>query len=218
MRFYMIVLTAYSILATVLLVLLIIQNRELKHLGAGGQLEVNYDEVVSIEVGDAPVLGPADAPITLVEFSDFECPACIAVSGAIDGLVDKYPGQVRRIYKHFPLAIHPKAIPAAAAAMAAHVQGQFWPMRDRLFALEGALDEEAYVAAAEAMNLDVDAFREDMKEAVWQELIHRDREEGLAAGVRGTPTFFVNGVRIPAVNPDVIEKVMRKLAPNLKRG
>ena len=184
MRFYMIVLTLYSILATALVVLLALQNRELKNVG--NQLadrEVNYDEVHEIDIAGAPATGPEEAPITLVEFSDFQCPACIAVSSAVNDLVERYPGKVRRVFKHFPLSMHPDATPAAAASMAAHIQGQFWPMRDQLFTLKGNLNEETFLAAAQALELDMNAFQEDMGPDVWKDLIQEHRQQGIDIGV-----------------------------------
>jgi protein-disulfide isomerase len=143
-----------------------------------------------------PAKGPADAPITLVEFSDYECPFCKAAEGVVKQVLGRYPTQVKLVFKSFPLDNHPKARPAAEAALCAEEQGKFWEMHDALFAKAPQIAPEQLSAIATGLGLDAAKFDECVKAKRFAAQIDADLAEGKKAGVAGTPAFYVNGVPI----------------------
>jgi len=151
------------------------------------------DEIHEVEIGDSPVRGAADAPVTIVEFSDFQCPYCGRVGPTLERLLEEYPGQVRVVYKHLPLSFHEHALPAAKAAVAAGRQGKFWEMHDALFASQRQLGEEKYRELAEELGLDVEQFERDYKSEEVAMEVAQDMNQARKLGVTGTPGFFVNG-------------------------
>lgn len=154
------------------------------------------DDPVSIPVAGAPFLGPQNAPITLVEFSDFQCPYCIAAFSEIKVILDRYPSQVKLVFKEFPLEIHSHAEFAATAALAAHKQGKFWVMHDAMFASPNHdLSRPGILALAQKNGLDIKRFEADLDSTDVHETLVRDIQDGDRAGVQGTPTLFVNGKR-----------------------
>ena len=199
MKFYTWTLAIYSVIATVLIIMLAMQNRELKQgAGAPGAPQtVNYDERVEIPIGDSPVLGEADAPVTITVFSEFECPFCARANEVVTELMKAHPGKIRLVYKSYPLDRHVNARPAAAAALAAGAQGKFWEMHDLLYLLQDGLNEEEYMSIAASLELDMERFQEEMALARWEDRINADWALGNDIGVNATPTFFVNGVRLP---------------------
>ena len=147
-----------------------------------------------LPVEGSPVKGPADAPITIVEFADYQCPFCARSEGLIDQALQAYPTQARFVYKHFPLtANHPQALPAALAAVAAQKQGKFWEMHEILFANQKALSPEQIEGYAKQIGLDMKRFKADLESDAVKEQVEADRRLARRAGVRGTPTVFVNG-------------------------
>jgi protein-disulfide isomerase len=155
---------------------------------------------VDIEVGDSPILGLSDAPVTLVEYSDFQCPFCAGANPLIKNLVEKYGEDLRVVFKHFPLSIHPAARPAAIASCVAQAQGRFWELHDVLLASYRTLQgtDEALASYAREAGLDVDRWIADRR-AKAEECARRvdaDIAQGRSIGVRGTPTLFVNGKRV----------------------
>ncbi len=153
------------------------------------------DDAVSIPVAGAPFTGPRNAPITLVEFSDFQCPYCTAAFPQIKALLQAYPTQVKLIFKEFPLEIHSQADLAAAAAVAANKQGKFWAMHDAMFTHHDDLSRKAILAMAKQNGLDMNRFETDMDSTEVRETVVRDVQDGDRAGVEGTPTIFINGQR-----------------------
>jgi len=153
------------------------------------------DEPVHISVAGAPVKGPDNAVISLVEFSDFQCPYCAAAVPQIDALLRAYPTQIKLIYKQFPLEIHSQAELAAAAAVAAQKQGKFWPMYETLFQHHDNLSRQNIVEMAKLNGLDISRFETDMDSTDVRETVIRDVQDGNRAGVEGTPTLFINGQR-----------------------
>jgi protein-disulfide isomerase len=140
--------------------------------------------------------GPANAPVTLIQYADFECLHCARAQPILRQLREEIPDAFRRVFRHFPLvADHPRSAMAARAAVAAARQGRFWEMHDRLFEYQAHLNLEAFELHAEDIGLDVERFRRDMTDSASTERIQRDLTSGRASGVRGTPTFFLNGVR-----------------------
>jgi protein-disulfide isomerase len=151
------------------------------------------EEPVKIAVDGAPVKGPADARITLVEFSDFECPFCSAAVKQVDTVMAAYPKDVKLIYKQFPLSMHPHAELAAEASLAAREQGKFWEMYEVLFKNFRQLSRANILAMAKEIGLDVDKFKSDLDSGKYKAAIERDIADGEAANVYGTPAFYING-------------------------
>lgn len=166
-----------------------------------------------VEAGDNPALGPADAPITLIEFSDYECPFCARWHQQVyQRLMKEYEGKIRFVYRDFPLEnIHPNAVPAAIAAHCAGEQGAYFPFHDALFSYELGLNREAYLTYAERLGLDVTAFQTCLDEARYAEKVRDNLNYGLSLGVSSTPTFFVNGLIIIGAQPfEVFKQVIDK--------
>jgi protein-disulfide isomerase len=153
------------------------------------------DDPVKIPVEGAPSTGPSSAPITLVEFSDFQCPYCAAAVPQINAVLKAYPTQVKLIFKQYPLEMHSQADLAAAAAIAAQKQGKFWPMHDSLFAHHDDLSRDTILSLAQQNGLDMERFKEDLNSTGVHETVVRDVQDGDRAGVEGTPTLFINGQR-----------------------
>lgn len=142
------------------------------------------------------IRGPADAPFTLVEYGDFECPFCGRSTGMIGELQDEMGDELRYVFRHLPLPdVHPHAELAAEAAEAAARQGEFWPMHDLLYAHQGELDIEDLIGYAGHLDLDVDRFVADIREGGTSTRIREDAASADASGAHGTPTFFVDGWR-----------------------
>src|SRR5262249_8979460 len=133
--------------------------------------------------------------ITIVEFSDFECPYCSKAAVKVEAALRAYPNDVRLVYKQFPLPDHPHAAMAAQAALAAHAQDKFWPMHDKLFANFRRLSEETIREIATEVGLDMVKFEADRKSAQVKKIVDKDIADGDHVEVRGTPTFFINGKR-----------------------
>ena len=159
-------------------------------------------EVETIDIRNAPTRGPTDAPVTLVVFSDFECPFCSKLAGSLRQLEDEYPGKLRIAFKHKPLPMHKQARAAARAAMAAHAQGRFWEYHDALFnRSQGALDQAGLERRAADLGLDATRLGRDMRAAKVDALIAADEQEAEQLGLLATPTLFVNGRRLMGAQP-----------------
>jgi protein-disulfide isomerase len=147
--------------------------------------------VVQLSDGNDPSIGPANAPVTIVEYGDFECPICKESVAVLKQLRRLYPEQVRLVYRDFPLPAHPQARPAAEAAQCAHEQGQFWAYHDALFA--HAPEVPDYLELAQRLHLNSRAFDDCLVSAQTKAAVSKDLEEAQRLGLSGTPTFFVNG-------------------------
>jgi protein-disulfide isomerase len=140
--------------------------------------------------------GPADAPVVLVEYGDYQCPHCGRAYWVVKRLQRALDGELRFVFRNFPVTeIHSEALNASCAAEAAAVQDSFWRMHDSLFEHQDRLDEENLFAYASALHLDVRKFARDMRSRKVEEKVERDFEGGVRSGVNGTPTFFINGAR-----------------------
>jgi len=156
----------------------------------------SYLEPLRTEVATAghPSRGPATAPVTIVEFSDFECPFCYGLYPTLRMIERNYPEQVRIVYRQFPLShIHPRAQKAAEASLCAHDQGRFWEMHDSLFGFQEQLGVDALKQRAEEFKLDMATFNACLDSGSKADAIKKDMADAAQAGVTGTPTFFVNG-------------------------
>jgi protein-disulfide isomerase len=142
------------------------------------------------------IRGPADAPVTLVQYGDFECPYCGAAYPIVKDVQKQMGERLRFVFRNFPITTsHPHAEQAAEAAEAAGAQGRFWEMHDHLYENQKHLREDDLHSYAEALGIDVDVFDKELAEHVHAERIHEDFMSGVRSGVNGTPTFFINSVR-----------------------
>jgi protein-disulfide isomerase len=163
------------------------------------QVEKSYhnrfdpDKIRSVDVGTSPVKGPVGAPITLIEFADFECPFCAAFAPVLEQVVTNHQSDVRFVYKFMPLSGHPHGEPAARAAIAALVQGKFWEMHDKLFANREHLEQSDLDSYAKDLGLDLSRFHTDMQSQATTDRLAADRKQADALDVKGTPTIYVNG-------------------------
>jgi protein-disulfide isomerase len=140
------------------------------------------------------VLGPEHAPVTVVEYADFECPNCKQAAPAVKLLLERFAERVRFAFRHFPLEeVHPHALLAAEAAECAGAQGQFWPMHDLLFEQQLHLKTNQLHGYAERLRLDMARYTAELDDQVYLQRIREHQRSGRDSGVRGTPTFFVNG-------------------------
>lgn len=158
----------------------------------------DYDKVYTIPVGSSPLMGPADLPVTIVEFSDFQCPYCASAKPLLAQVLQKYEGRVNYTFKHFPLSFHPAAKPTAIASLAAQEQGKFWPMHDVLFQNQRTLDPGKLEEYAQAAGLDVERFKLDLasKRAEYEKRVDADFALGQSIDVRGTPTLYIGGKKV----------------------
>lgn len=154
-----------------------------------------------VKVDGSPSRGPESAKVTVVEFSDFRCPFCARVNPTLLRLRQEYGDDLRIVFKHLPLSIHPKAPAAHAASVAAHRQGQFWEMHDKMFEGQRLQSEAQYVAWAGELGLDLDRFKADMKSSAVKAVVDADLKEAESLGVTGTPAFFINGRYLSGAQP-----------------
>ena len=156
------------------------------------------------------VRGRQDAPVTIMVFSDYQCPYCIRSEPVLAEVLERYPERVRLVHRHFPLdGIHAQARPASEAAMCADEQGRFWEYHDAIFARGGRLSPESFDEIGEELDLDRDAFATCVEERRYEDFVQADFEAGQAAGVTGTPAFFVNGIALRgARDADEISRVV----------
>jgi len=165
------------------------------------ELENQFKNPVKIEQGASPSKGPDSAKVTVIEFSDFQCPYCKRGKETVDELLKAYPNDVRVVFKHLPLAFHPHAMPAAKAATAAQKQGKFWEMHDALFNNQEKLSDEFYEAKAKELGLDVVKFKADFADPATEAQVKADMEIAQKHGIQGTPGFLVGGVAVRGAYP-----------------
>lgn len=141
------------------------------------------------------------AQVTLVEFGDFQCPACGAVHPLVKQMLDGYGDKVNFVFRHYPLSQHPNALPAANAVEAAGAQGKFWEMYNKVYESQSEWSTannvlEIFNGYAKDLGLDVNKFSDEVKNQKYKERIDKDRNDGLTLGVDATPTFYINGVKV----------------------
>jgi protein-disulfide isomerase len=148
------------------------------------------------------ILGRPDAPVTVLEYGDYECPFCRGAARDVHEMLGRYPDTVRFVFRNFPIAeLHPHAVQAAQAAEAAGAQGQFWPMYERLLQPSSMLDLGSLLDCAADLDLDVDRFRDEVTGSRHAPKIDRDVREAVKDGVNATPKFYVDGQRIDGKLP-----------------
>ena len=171
--------------------------------GAGAAPSVEYEASNYYDESD-PMLGDPNAPVTIVEFSDFECPFCARFYSQTYKLIkEDYidTGKANIVFRDFPLAFHPQAEPAAIAAECAHEQGKFWEFHDLIFENQARLSPSAYLGWAEDLELDMDQFSDCVDSQKYKSEVAKDYNDGGRLGITGTPGFFVNGELITGAQP-----------------
>jgi protein-disulfide isomerase len=140
------------------------------------------------------VLGPEHAPVTVVEYGDFECPHCKQATGTVKLMLARFESKVRFAFRHFPLeGVHPHALRAAEAAECAGGQGRFWEMHDLLFDRQSHLKRSELLGYARELGLELPKFTADLDDGIYLQRVREHQQSGMASGVRATPTFYVNG-------------------------
>ena len=160
------------------------------------------DGSINVVTKDNPSLGNENAQITIVEFADFGCQYSKDASFILRSFAKEHPDTIRLIYRDFPLVeLHPLAQKASEAASCADEQGKFWEYHDKLYQNQNDQDEKQFIKFANELNFDIPSFESCVNSGKMTERVEKDYQAGLDAGVRGTPTFFVNGLRIPGSVP-----------------
>jgi protein-disulfide isomerase len=157
----------------------------------------------SIQVGNSPFLGPITAPITIIEFADYECPHCKEFHDqTLQNLLESYPNQIKFVYKQFPIeSLHPMAPKASMVALCANEQNKFWQMSDLLFQNQGNISAETIIGLATNLSLDLDLFNNCINTNKYSVDLQRDLTDGIFNNVNGTPTFFINGIKVEGALP-----------------
>jgi len=159
----------------------------------------------------AMIRGPAAAPVTIFEWSDYQCPYCKRAQEILARLQAEFPETVKIAFKDFPLRSHDRALPAALAARCAGAQGRYWEYHDLLFVAQPDFSRDQLVGYARRLGLDAAAFTECLDSARFQEAVLADQREGRDAGVRATPTFFINGRKIEgALSIEAFREVIQR--------
>ncbi len=158
---------------------------------------------VKVEIGNSPTHGNKDAKVTVVEYSDFQCPFCAKGADVVTEIKKKYGNKVQVAFKHFPLPMHPEARPASEASMCVNEQSaeKFWKFHDVLFKDQKKMSEADLEAHAKAVGANVDKFKECVKSKKYADFVQKDMDAGEKIGVRSTPTFFVNGQMVAGALP-----------------
>lgn len=146
-------------------------------------------------------MGPEDAPVTIVEFSDFQCPYCSRVVPTLKQITERYPNEVRIVYRHLPLDFHPQAKLAAQASVCADDQELFWPYHDKLFENQRAMEREQLIAYATELELDTEAFDACLEDPKTVARVDADLAEAQGLGATGTPAFYINGIMLSGAQP-----------------
>lgn len=173
-------------------------------------------EPIRVDVAaTGPVRGAADAPVTIVEFSDFQCPYCSRLVPTLEQVQQKYTNQVRLVFRQFPLTIHPNAPKAAEAALCANEQGKFWQMHDAMFQDQQGLAVDGLKAKAVSIGLDANQFNQCLDSGKFAAAVKSDIDAGEAAGVNSTPAMFINGRFVLGAVP--IEQITSVIDDELQR-
>ena len=170
-----------------------------------------------VGVGGAPFLGPAAAPVTIVEFSDFQCPFCKQVVPTLTQVLSRYGEKVKLVFRDFPIdSLHPQARKAAEAARCAQDQGKFWDYHDALFANASKLGPEQLKTYAQQVGLDLPSFERCLASGTHAAAVQKSVDEGMRLGVTGTPAFFINGELVSGAQP--VESFARVIERELARA
>ena len=168
------------------------------------------DDPVSLNTQGDPSLGPENARVTIVEFSDFQCPYCAAAAQQARILLEKFPKDIRLVFKQFPLDDHSQAFLAAEASVAAHAQGKFWEMHNKLYDNFRTISPQNILVWAKEIGLDMKRFVEDVDSGKYKQAVENEVKQGENAGVQGTPSFFFNGRRYSgAFQADTVAELLK---------
>ena len=171
---------------------------------------VAYSQEERLVRGGEPSYGPAGAPVTMVMFCDFQCPQCAEAQPVVNQLTTAYPGEVKVVYRHFPIErTHADAPRAAEASLCAHEQGRFWDMASSMLANQGELDRSGLLRQAGDLGLDTRVFSSCLDSGRHRAEWRRDQTDGMALGVSGTPSFFVNGTFVEGAALDRLDSAIR---------
>ena len=181
-----------------------------------GRAEEDPNKVYDVKIGDAPVRGPKNAPVTMIAFSEFQCPFCARAEKTTEQLLKDYDGKIKYVFRSYLLPMHSKAPLAHAAAYAAGRQGKFWEMHDKIFANNRQLDEDTFKGYAQELGLNMAKFEKDMKDPDISKEWEDDKVEAGKQGVRSTPTFFINGKMVRGAKP--IEEFKKVIDEALKQA
>ena len=160
--------------------------------------------VADVDADDDPMKGKANAPIEIIEFSDFQCPFCSRFyTQTLPQIQKEYidTGKAKLVYRDFPLSFHPEAQKASEASECAEDQGKFWEMHDKLYENQGSLSSDSYKAWAAEMGMDSSEFDDCLDSGKYAQEVQDDMNDGRAAGVSGTPSFFINGKKLVGAHP-----------------
>ncbi len=170
-----------------------------------------FGEPVKLSLEGAPSLGPANARITIVEFSDFQCPYCRVAAANVIAVARKFPNDVRLVFKQFPLEPASPAALAAQAALAAHAQGKFWELHDKIFSNPRAVSRAMLLGWGKEIGLDLRRFTTELDSGKYRRQVETEVREGSAAGVTGTPTFFINGRHYRGtIDPETVAPILEE--------
>jgi protein-disulfide isomerase len=171
------------------------------------------DPPVKLNIAGAPFKGPDQAKVTIVEFSDFQCPYCAKAATEAAQVVAKFPTQVKLVFKQFPLEDHSQAALAAEASLAAQAQGKFWQLHDKMYANFRMINRARINVWATEVGLDMNRFRADLDGHKFAARVKAEEQEGEVAGVEGTPTFYINGKKfngvfeVNAIAPIIVDEM-----------
>jgi protein-disulfide isomerase len=192
------------------------QQELITKLRAEAKVKVLLDPPrVEVSMGDSPAMGPKDAKVTLVEFSDYQCPFCGREREVIWQIVDKYKDKVRYVFKDFPLSFHRDAQKSAEAAHCAGDQGKYWEYNKKAFESQNALGVDDLKKYAKELGLDTAKFDKCLDSGAYEAGVKKSLEEGAMAGVSGTPAYFINGIMLSGAQPpeafvEIIEAELQK--------
>jgi len=172
---------------------LVMEGFDRTTLGEHYRVRFGSKDKPELPLEDSPSRGAPMAKVTIVEFSDFQCPHCSAAHPELLRVLREFEGQVRLVYKYFPLSGHSRAAPAARAAEAARAQGKFWEMHDLLFERQRELEDDDIRKYAQQLGLDMERFERDWSSEATAQRVDADRQLGLKLGIEATPSFFVDG-------------------------
>jgi protein-disulfide isomerase len=186
-------------------------NRKEKRLQV---VEVSY--TFDIDTSKSPFKGSEDAPVIIVEYTDFQCPYCARLSATLDQVMKLYPGKLKIVYKSFPLSSHKYSWKAATTAMAAYEKGKFWEVYKEIFANYNRVNDEKLKEIRTHFGLDTPEFETLMNSPEIRSQVASDRNEGIQLGVQGTPTVFINGKRLNNKRPDGFKAAIDRELKTLK--
>lgn len=170
---------------------------------AGAKVDVPFPDMprIDVSVDDDPMRGSASAPVTIVQFAEYQCPYCGKANETIEQVLKDYDGKVRMVYRDYPLSFHPRAVPAAIAANCAGEQGKYWEIHGVMMGNQRALEESDLLAYAQQVGVDIDKWQACRLDPQQQAEVMADFEAGQAVGVTGTPAFFINGIMLSGALP-----------------